>query len=159
MTTQDIEQLFRTHYTAMYRLALTILYDEDESKDAVSEVFVHLLEKEYKEAPPLSYLLAAVRNQCLNMIEHHQVHERIIRLLSEEACLPTPTDIEHRLMDELLDYNRRHLTPLTRQIFKMRYLDEMKVMDIASQLGISRQSVHAHLRQAIEGIRKYYDKK
>ena len=128
MTTQDIEQLFRTHYTAMYRLAQTILYDEDESKDAVSEVFVHLLEKEYKKAPPLSYLLAAVRN-------------------------------EHRLMDELLDYNRRHLTPLTRQIFKMRYLDEMKVMDIASQLGISRQSVHAHLRQAIEGIRKYYDKK
>lgn len=159
MTTQDIEQLFRTHYTAMYRLAQTILYDEDESKDAVSEVFTHLLEKGDIEAPPLSYLLTAVRNQCLNMIEHHQIHERVVRLLSEEACQPTPSDTERKRMEELTDYARRHLTPLTRQIFRMRFLDEMKVMDIAAQMGISRQTVHAHLRQAIEGIRKKYEKK
>jgi RNA polymerase sigma factor (sigma-70 family) len=93
------------------------------------------------------------------MIKHHQIHERVVRLLSEEACQPTPSDTERKRMEELTDYARRHLTPLTRQIFRMRFLDEMKVLDIAAQMGISRQTVHAHLRQAIEGIRKKYEKK
>jgi len=35
---QVIQDLFKAHYAQMYRLARTILYDEDESKDAVSEV-------------------------------------------------------------------------------------------------------------------------
>ena len=39
MTKREIENLFKTHYTRMYRLAASILYDEDESKDVVSEVF------------------------------------------------------------------------------------------------------------------------
>ena len=43
MTQKEIETLFRQHYAAMYRLARTILYDADESKDVVSDVFVRLL--------------------------------------------------------------------------------------------------------------------
>ena len=43
MTRKEIENLFKTHYAQMYRLAVTILYDEAESKDMVSEVFARLL--------------------------------------------------------------------------------------------------------------------
>ena len=43
MTRQKFEEIYRKHYPEMYRLARTILYDEDESKDAVSEVFTKLL--------------------------------------------------------------------------------------------------------------------
>ena len=43
MTRKDVESLFKTHYTHMYHLALTLLFDEAESKDVVSEVFVSLL--------------------------------------------------------------------------------------------------------------------
>lgn len=39
----DIERLFRSHYEKMYHLAKTILYDDAESRDAVSEVFARLL--------------------------------------------------------------------------------------------------------------------
>ena len=39
----DIERLFRSHYEKMYHLAKTILYDDAESRDAVSEVFAQLL--------------------------------------------------------------------------------------------------------------------
>ena len=39
MTKNDIELIFKQHYMRMYRLAASILYDEDESKDVVSEVF------------------------------------------------------------------------------------------------------------------------
>lgn len=38
MTRKEIESLFKTHYTQMYHLALTLLFDEAESKDVVSDV-------------------------------------------------------------------------------------------------------------------------
>ena len=40
---QLIHKLFKTHYAQMYHLAVSILYDEDESKDVVSEVFARLI--------------------------------------------------------------------------------------------------------------------
>ena len=43
MTRKDVESLFKTHYTQMYHLALTLLFDEARSKDVVSEVFANLL--------------------------------------------------------------------------------------------------------------------
>ena len=39
----QIESLFKAHYTQMYHLALTLLFDEAESKDVVSDVFASLL--------------------------------------------------------------------------------------------------------------------
>ena len=43
MTRSQIESLFKTHYAQMYHLALTLLFDEAESKDVVSDVFASLL--------------------------------------------------------------------------------------------------------------------
>ncbi len=44
MTTKDyIEQLFRTNYAAMYRLAMLLLRDDDVAGDIVHDVFETLL--------------------------------------------------------------------------------------------------------------------
>ena len=53
MTKREIENLFKTHYTRMYRLAASILYDEDESKDVVSEVFARLMDSDVTLRPAL----------------------------------------------------------------------------------------------------------
>jgi RNA polymerase sigma-70 factor (ECF subfamily) len=66
MTRQKFEEIYRKHYPEMYRLARTILYDEDESKDAVSEVFTKLLRAdiEPQEDKLQGYLMTSVRNKC-----------------------------------------------------------------------------------------------
>ena len=43
MTREKFEETYRKHYQKMYRLARTILYDTDESKDVVSSIFVSCL--------------------------------------------------------------------------------------------------------------------
>ena len=58
MTRKEVESLFKTHYTQMYHLALTLLFDEAESKDVVSDVFTSLLSgkaasKREQGTPPL----------------------------------------------------------------------------------------------------------
>ena len=158
MTRKEIENLFKTHYTQMYRLAATILYDEAESKDVVSEVFARLLSScdTLKVDTAERYLLTAVRNQCRNVLEHRHVHERFFRLMSEEAVQPTLSTDEQIRMEELMRYIRKQLPPLSQEIFRLRYLREMTCQEVADTLGISRQTVHSHLQQSIEQIREYF---
>ena len=158
MTRKEIEILFKKHYAQMYRLAVTILYDDAESKDVVSEVFARLLSScdTLKADTAEWYLLTAVRNQCRNVLEHRQIHERFYRLMSDEAVQPTLSTDEQIRMEELMRYIRQQLPPLSQEIFRLRYLREMTCQEVADALGISRQTVHSHLQQSIERIREYF---
>ena len=155
MTKNDIELIFKQHYMRMYHLAASILYDEDESKDVVSEVFSHLLASGATLRPETTeaYLLTGVRNQCRNVIERKKVRERLVHLLSVAATAPTMTDSEQWRMTELMQYVDNHLPPMSQQIFRLRYLREMTCQEVADTLGVSRQTVHHHLRESIEKIR------
>ena len=159
MGRSQIESLFKTHYTQMYHLAASILYDEDESKDVVSEVFARLMDSDVTLRPDTAeaYLLTGVRNQCRNVMERKQVRERFLRLLSEEATEPTITNSEQLRMTELMQYVKEHLPPLSQQIFRLHYLREMTCQEVAEVLIVSRQTVHTHLKQSVEKIRKYFN--
>lgn len=160
MTKTELESLFRAHYSDMYRLAHSLLADEDESRDVVSDVFVRLM-----DGPPLrretarSYLLTAVRNGCRNAIEHRQVRQRAERLLSAEACL-TAGDTEDRMrLSELLRFADAALTPTALEIFRLRYLHGLTCREVADAVGMSRQTVHHHLAAALQEIRAYFNPK
>ena len=46
MEKKEISTLFRQYYGRMYGMAVSILYDEQESKDVVSDIFERLLESD-----------------------------------------------------------------------------------------------------------------
>ena len=157
----QIESLFKTHYTQMYHLALTLLFDEAESKDVVSEVFASLLSgSTIVEADNAkAFLLASVRHRCLNVLQHKQMHERFARLLTEDtATLVSDNTVEEQMqMEELMCYVRENFSSLEQQIFRLRYLREMTCQEVAEALNVSRQTVHTHLKQSVEKIRKYFN--
>ena len=186
MTRKEIESLFKTHYTQMYHLALTLLFDEAESKDVVSDVFASLLSgkaaikreqsdagissAEREQARPKVkvlmradnakvFLLASVRHRCLNVLQHKQVQERFARLLTEDAdTLASDNTAEEQMqMEELMRYVQDNLSPLEQNVFRLRYLREMTCQEMADALNVSRQTVHTHLKQTVEKIRKYFN--
>ena len=156
----QIESLFKTHYTQMYHLALTLLFDEAESKDVVSEVFASLLSSEtmVRADNARAFLLASVRHRCLNVLQHKQVKERFARLLTEDSdTLVSRDTVEEQLqMEELMRYLQDCLPPMSLEIFRLRYLQEMTCLEVAAALNVSRQTVHVHLKQTVERIRKYF---
>ncbi|MBR4857299.1 MAG: sigma-70 family RNA polymerase sigma factor [Bacteroidaceae bacterium] len=158
MTQQEIERLFKKHYLQMYRLAASFLYDEDESKDVVSEVFSRLIASGVDLRPETAeaYLLAGVRNQCRNVLEGKQVRERFLRLFSEDVAEATAAESERLQMTELMRYIEEHLSERSQQIFRLRYLCEMTCQEVADALGVSRITVHNHLRESIENIRAFF---
>ena len=157
----QIESLFKTHYTQMYHLALTLLFDEAESKDVVSEVFASLLSGStiVKADNAKAFLLASVRHRCLNVLQHKQVLERFARLLTEGTDTPvSDTLVEEQMrMEELMRYVRDNLSPMEQNVFRLRYLREMSCQEVGEALNVSRQTVHAHLKQTVEKIRKYFN--
>lgn len=157
MNKDRIEQLFRQHYAQMTRLAMTLLYDEEESRDVVSEVFATLLKTDIAPKNIESYLLMSVRNRCLNLIEHKSVRAKFEQAYTIEMKSQSQSDDEDQLK-QLMAYAEQHLSPKTLRVFRMRHLQGMKYQEIADQLGISRVMVYKYLSQAMEIIREYRQK-
>ena len=157
----QIESLFKTHYTQMYHLALTLLFDEAKSKDVVSDVFASLISGStiVRADNAKAFLLASVRHRCLNMLQHKQVQERFARLLTEGTdTFDSDNLVEEQMrMEELMRYVRDNLSPMEQNVFRLRYLREMTCQEVAEALNVSRQTVHTHLKQSVGKIRKYFN--
>ena len=100
---KDIERMFRQHYEKMYNLARSILSDDDESKDVVSEVFITILADDVVLMPESEegFLMRSVRNRCLNLIAHKSVKERVAKLLLDDADVILSEETDERL-DQLM---------------------------------------------------------
>ena len=161
MTQKEIETLFRQHYAAMYRLARTILYDADESKDVVSDIFVRLLSGGITvQADKMEgYLMMAVRNRCLDVLSHKSIREQVEKLFSQELKQRhIIARNEDERLDRLMQYIERELPPLSQQILRLRFLQEMTYEEVAQEVGVSKVTVYNHLWQSMHRIKEYFSK-
>lgn len=159
MTTSELEILFKTHYAAMFRLAMSLLYDEDESKDVVSDVFASLLGGglAIRSDNARGFLLTCVRNSCINVIRHKQMRERFMKLYSNSAEPLADGPDDSLTLAELREYVDNNLPPLSRRIFTLRFLHDMTCQQVAETVGVSRMTVHHHLSQSMEKINAYFN--
>ena len=159
MTKSELEILFKTHYAAMYRLAVSLLYDVDEARDVVSDVFASLLDGglAIRTDNARGFLLTCVRNSCINVIRHKQIRERFIKLYATNAEALADGPDDSITLAELREYIDNQLPPLSRRIFTMRYLQDMTCQQVADAVGVSRVTVHHHLSQSLEKINAYFN--
>ncbi len=155
MTTKDdIEQLFRTNYAAMFRLAMMILRDDDVARDIVHDVFEALLVSG-KSDVSASYLLTAVRNRCLKHVRILSVQDRFKTVYSvdeneiEEEDWPDDETIA--LIQSTVSND---MSSACRRVVELRFSEGKSYQEIAVILGISKVAVYKHLRHAIEVLRK-----
>lgn len=150
--------MFIEHYAKMLRVARTILYDEQESKDVVSDIFEGLLRGQTVLTADTAerYLLTSVRNQCLKRIHHQEV-----RLRMEAASTERTTDDkgdDERLTD-IVEFVVGHLSEQEQRIFRLRFTDGCSYEEIASAEGISRVAVWKHLSHALNQVRNHFKMK
>ncbi len=158
----NIEQLFRKHYHGLLRTAKTLLHDEKDSEDAVSDVFAKIAEHgdRLPERQPERYLAASVRNRCLDMIEHMNVRKRVERGLTLNAS-PTlvPREEQENCAEAMLCYAEEHFTPLMWNVFRLRFDELLGYKEIATQLDISERTVYQQLSRALVALRKQFNDK
>ena len=156
---KDIERMFRQHYEKMYNLARCLLSDDDESKDVVSEVFTTILADDIVLMPESEegFLMRSVRNQCLNLIAHKGVKEKVAKLLIDDIDVILSDETDERL-EQLLLLIDDLKPPIRKQIFRLRYLKEMSYQEVADKMEVSKVTVFNHLSQAMDWIRKQFKK-
>ena len=161
MTKKEFENIYRQHYAKMYCLAKTMLYDADESKDVVSEIFARLLrdgdrpQKDRMEG----YLMTAVRNRCRDVLSHKSIRERVERLFLQESMqghIIAMNDDDR--LERLMQFIESELPPLSQQIFRLRFLSEMSYEEVAQAAGVSKVTVYNHLSQSVQRIKEYFQK-
>ncbi len=155
MTQKEIEWLFRQHYAQLTRLARSLLYDAEEARDVVSEVFATLLGADIAPRNVEGYLSMSVRNRCMNLLEHKSVRAKFERAYTLEMKAESQPVTDDDRLKRLMAYAEQNLTEQTLRVFRMRHLQGMKYQEIAHELGISRVMVYKHLAQAMEKIREY----
>lgn len=155
-TVNDIENLFRSNYPAMFVLACRMLHDEELARDIVHDIFASLLKDRPSVVTP-AYLLQGVRYACIKHIRHLSIHERMARLyamnLSETEDDKWPDDDDIARLNALID---SMLTEKCRRVVKLRFGAFMSYREIADELGISEVAVYKHLRHALNVLRQNF---
>ena len=149
--------MFRHHYEKMYNLARSILSDDDESKDVVSEVFTTILADDVVLMPESEegFLMRSVRNRCLNLIAHKSVKERVTKLLLDDADVILSEETDERL-DQLMLLIEDQEPPIRQLIFRLRYLQKKSYQEVADEVGVSKVTVFNHLSKAMDWIKEQF---
>lgn len=161
--TSDIRRVFEELHDELLRSAIRLLADEQESRDVVGEVFAQLAERSLDGSEGSiqirSYLFAAVRNRCLNLLRHKRLAERVHRLLpiGEEEAEEQQTDEAEDMLTQILDFVDTELTPRTREVVQLRFHEQMSYREIAARLGISEAAVYKHLAQGIRRLKARFN--
>ena len=162
MTKKGFENIYRQYYAKMYRLARTMLYEPQESKDVVSEVFARLLcggvmpDSDKMEG----YLMTAVRNRCRDVISHKSMRERVEKLFLQESMQSQVISMnDDDRLERLMQFIEAGLPPLSRQIFRLRFLREMSYEEVAQAVGVSKVTVYNHLSQSLRRIKEHFEAK
>lgn len=149
-----LEQLFRTNYERMYRLAFALLHDNEKARDVVSDVFSKLWEVEIKEETASAYLMRSVKNACMNLIARKERDERLLRLLPlEEAIVEVEAQLEERWQATVHCINH-DLTPQTASVIRLCYGERLSYKETAEELGISISAVNKHIVKGLRTLRE-----
>lgn len=155
-TNNNIEQLFKAHYSRMWHIAMMLLRDEDAAKDIVHDAFASLLSANHPTSDlSETYLLSAVRHRCINHIRHLSVRQRFRQIYSknaEEAIENEDWPDEETIA--MLNSAVGNLSEACGRVVKLRFTDGLSYKRIAETLGISEVAVYKHLRHAIDVLRE-----
>ena len=164
MEEYTIEHLFKQHYLDMYRLAKSYLYDAEASKDVVSDIFANLAhsQKVLPKDAARQYLMTSIRNRCINIIKQKKLRERIIQLYlleddRESVLHPISWDELEDRKRRVHDFVSHQLTHQDKDLFRMRFIDEMPYQEIMQATHLSRMTIYKHLSNAINLIKEHFN--
>ena len=160
MTDQRIEHLFKTYYTLLFRVAYDMLHDEDESHDAVHDVFAAILKKDVALRPDeeKNFLTRCIHNHCANLLlrkgREAELKKQYPRELS--VSLRGRQEEEQRLR-MIYEFVEKEMPPDTRKVFELCYEEEKSYEETASILNYSVAYVNKHIVKALKMLRERFN--
>ena len=155
----EIEQVYIGSYQRLLTKTRQMLKDDDDANDAVSDVFAKVAEGSLKlpEGHEESYLMAAIRNLCLDRIRRLTLRERMERRLTLSDSGSISMESEQERITEMIGYAERVFPKQTWRVFQLRFDEGLRYWEIAERLGISERAVYKHLANALNKLKEKFN--
>ena len=152
---RTFEQIYKSYYRHMYRLAYALLLDAEDARDAVSHVFAQMWQSqpEVHDEKIKAYLLTATRNKCLHILHQREQRAETEAHFGNNQQLDGDED-RRELLEQLHELIIANLTPRDREILTLHYDEEMTYDETAAALGISPAAVNKHITRSLATLRK-----
>ncbi|UCS95010.1 RNA polymerase sigma-70 factor [Echinicola marina] len=145
------EALFHDYYAGLIKFAEGFVFDNEVCEDIVQNIFIYIWENaEFLNITTSfkSYLYKAVRNRSLNHLRNLKIEDKH-HLLYIEASLNDPEmDMEDLEMIQKIESAIDALPPKMGKIFRLKYLEEKTVREIAAKMDVSENTIKTQLNRA-----------
>lgn len=149
-------QFFDYFYKDAYGMAYFYLKDRETAEEVVSDVFLKLWHRREELGTilhPRTYLLAAVKNHCVNRLRQQRVEE--VSLDEELPHHITPGPDQGVVWDEMQQALNQAVTSLPTRcqlIFRMVREQQLSYREVADSLGITPKTVEVQMGIALKRL-------
>lgn len=154
------EAIFETYKDKIYAFNYKILKSRDLADEITINVFSKIWEKRASIQPNLpfqGYIFRIAKNQVINFINKASLDSRLQDQLTVSSQYYRNTTEEEVIYNDYLSLAEQFLKKMPRQrrkVFRLRNEQGMSYEEIASELGISKNTVKSHLKVATADLRK-----
>lgn len=153
--------IYRYYSPRIFNSAMLYLQNQDSAKDMVQIVFLRLWEKRDKLAAVLSfrdYLFILARNVIFQQLRDQARLERnegSLLVLEKQVTDDADYKVREAQYQGLLQKGIDALPEQQRKVYKLSRQQNKNIDEIASDLGISRNTARNHLSLALRFMRAY----
>ncbi len=161
MNNDEFKAEIQPHYRLMYRVAASVLRNDDEAADAVHDAVLKIFERrnQLKDITNVKqFCLSVVRNTCLNIIRDRKACVEIDKITNIEYNEDMYNTLEFK---DLSNYVARAIERLPvdqKRVFQLSAFGGLSNPEIANVLGITQGNVRVILSRARKKIKALFSK-
>ena len=154
----SFEEFYKSNYLKLYRIALSTVHDDEESRDLVAETFKRLWQVWDGTKEPSALAQTILRNKCISHIRHKNVKERFKQRIIADKEIAAGLDIAHERRIEMLRKEIETLGNEDRIIVQTVVFEKKGFKEVAAILNCSYATARRKFAALLLALKERIDK-
>ena len=150
------DELFRRHWNALFRSALSILDNTEMARDTTQEIFTQLWLKRHRlsvKNPP-AYLYQMTKHKCFELQRRNKLAQRVLNTFNHlNAANDTEEKVNFHEAQALFEKGLTGMPGKAREVFRLSRVENLSNQEVAARLNISVKTVEYHITNACKHLR------
>lgn len=150
--------LYRRHYDAIFKYCVHRLFDRHLAEDVSSQVFLKVVEKfnSFKgdERQFRNWLYKIATNFVNQHMRKSARHKKALSIFQEQSNITNSAPEDSSVRLTILKQSMLTLKPRYQTIITLRFIENLKLTEIAEVLGSSPGTIRSQLARALAKLRK-----
>ncbi|HHX52508.1 MAG TPA: RNA polymerase sigma factor [Erysipelothrix sp.] len=149
MNQRDFEKYYNMFFDDLFRYVLTIVKNEEDTKDILQETFIKLFKSNdvfASDQHVKSWLLKVSRNASTNIFRHWYTNKRIE--VTDFSSFQSDLNDDHKVLQEVFDLPLKY-----RQVIYLHYYEGYSIKEVSNLLNKNESTIKTQLSRARERLK------